>query len=541
MNKKSLFLLYFFCLSFIAISAQNYHRLETYPTNDLMAACNGTSNQKFVVKVNININYLLDVNKFYEIDLGNNFNLGVRYCKVLNRSTGNGDADFNIESTDIVSQIDVCNFYRYHRFETFTTLEKAKQNICGQTTAHDGKWKANIKITQLLDVGKLYQINLGNGLGTRYCKILNRYDGRGDADFDINNLTTVPSAIVIDCSPDLEAIQASVSSVTINHGENKTVSYSVKNIADIVANSVQCKFYLAKNNSLISTLKTLSIGSVNANQTKTGSTMVTIPLGTSTDTYKIAMKVSTSGESNLSNNTVYSSSSFMVNGVQYTNLLMSSLKIAKQNGSQGNVIFDYPNGNVNTPTLNKGNWYDFTIGVKNEGPNTAPSVSLDIIFTNNTSNEFPHPSVPFYGVATDGNIGDINANQVIEKTFSVFVDNNIGSSPNLSNNSIYRLFFPVDINDDNDNETNEDDNIKFLQFVYSSSSTSKSNFKLKQPHPTLEEILKPYSIDIYNFQQQKVLSKEVTSKEEENKLIQSLNSGLYIVKSKNKTYKIFIE
>ncbi|NMH89171.1 thrombospondin type 3 repeat-containing protein [Flavivirga algicola] len=457
MKKKSLMLFCLLCLSFI-IDAQNYHRLETYPTNNPAAACTETGNQKYRVKVNINIDYLLDLNKFYRIDLGTNFNLGVRYCKVLNRGIGPGDADFDLESTDIKSEVDVCefNFYRYHRFETFTTLEKAKNNICGQTTAHDGRSKANIKITQLLDVGKVYLINLGNGLGTRYCKILNRYNGRGDADFDIDDID----------------YQTVFPPITFNCSEPDTDGDGVPDSQDNCPNEAGP----SSNNGC--------------------------PLPTGKP-----------------------------------NLYMSSLKILRQSNNQ--VIFNYPNGSTNTPTLNNNNWYDIIVGVKNDGQTTAQSVSLDVIFTNNTSREYPHPSVPFYGVETDANIGNIGTNQVIEKTFSIFVGNNIGVSPNLSNNSIYRLFFDIDINDDID-ETNESDNIKFTQFKYSS-STNKNHSKLNQPQPSFENVLKPYPIDIYNFQGRKVLSKEVSSKEEEGKLIQSLTSGLYVIKSKDKTYKVSIK
>lgn len=106
----------------------------------------------------------------------------------MNRYSGKGDADFELDSSAVDSTAEVCDYIinRYHRFETFTTFQKAKDNFCGTSTSHDGIYKVNILIDRLLDVNKIYQINLGGNLGIRYCKILNRDNGKGDSDFDID-------------------------------------------------------------------------------------------------------------------------------------------------------------------------------------------------------------------------------------------------------------------------------------------------------------------------------------------------------------------
>lgn len=188
--------------SFYVSSAQtyNYHRFETYATAE--KACVGNTSDAFVVKVNLDIDHLLNNGEYYVIDFGSNFNLGVRYAKVFNRYSGTGDADFYLDGSGIGSSTDVCSLiYRYHRFETFTTLQKAENRVCGTSTNHDGIWKVNILIDRLLDHDEVYQINLGGSLGTRYCRVLNRYNGNGDADFSLNG-QSIGNPININCVVD---------------------------------------------------------------------------------------------------------------------------------------------------------------------------------------------------------------------------------------------------------------------------------------------------------------------------------------------------
>ncbi|MBO0321341.1 hypothetical protein J0X14_03455 [Muricauda sp. CAU 1633] len=200
---KKIIFLFSLLFTFAWTNAQtyNYHRFQTFATAE--KACVGNSYEAFVVKVNLDIDHLLNNGEFYLIDFGSNFNLGVRYAKVLNRYSGTGDADFYLNGSGIGNSADVCSYEinRYHRFETFTTLQKAKDRVCGTSTSHDGIWKANILINHLLETNKVYQINLGGSLGTRYCRILNRYNGKGDADFDING-QSIGDPISISCTVD---------------------------------------------------------------------------------------------------------------------------------------------------------------------------------------------------------------------------------------------------------------------------------------------------------------------------------------------------
>ncbi len=211
------------------------------------------------------------------------------------------------------------------------------------------------------------------------------------------------------------------------------------------------------------------------------------------------------------------------------NLKLKSLKV--KNTTTNSTIFNFPNGNTNTPTLNKGNYYDFIIEVENNisSSNTANSVSLDMLLNTSTT-LYPDPRANVYNVSTDSNIGNVNANSSIIKTFSVYVSSTIGSSPSLSNGSGYTLSFDIDSNG-RISESNENDNINQLQFIYSSSRSNTLSALKSSNH-------KLYEVSVFNISGIQVTKKRVTDKEEENAFIQSLPKGFYIIKNGTETYKI---
>lgn len=211
------------------------------------------------------------------------------------------------------------------------------------------------------------------------------------------------------------------------------------------------------------------------------------------------------------------------------NLKLKSLKV--KNTTTNSTIFNFPNGNTNTPTLNKGNYYDFIIEVENNisSSNTANSVSLDMLLNTSTT-LYPDPRANVYNVSTDSNIGNVNANSSIIKTFSVYVSSTIGSSPSLSNGSGYTLSFDIDSNG-RISESNENDNINQLQFIYSSSRSNTLSALKSSNH-------KLYEVSVFNISGIQVTKKRVTDKEEENAFIQSLPKGFYIIKNGTETYKV---
>ena len=91
------------------------------------------------------------------------------------------------------------------------------------------------------------------------------------------------------------------------------------------------------------------------------------------------------------------------------------------------------------------------------------------------------------------------------------------------------------LNDFNPNESDESNNVTAIPIRFSSSKSSSLKARLN-----LEaEEIDTYSIEIYNFQGQKVLTEKVTSVEEENAALGGLPKNLYIIKGKNGTRKVF--
>ncbi len=212
------------------------------------------------------------------------------------------------------------------------------------------------------------------------------------------------------------------------------------------------------------------------------------------------------------------------------NLKLKSLKVT--NTTTNKVIFNFPNGNTNTPTLKNTNWYDFSIEVENNVPGSSQAnpVSLDMLI-NTSSTLYPDPRASVFNVSTDSNIGSISAGGSITKTFSVFVSNTIGSSPSLSNGNGYTLSIDID-QKGRINESNENDNISQLQFIYSSSSKSNIKSTLNQSSQ------KPYEVSVFTISGTQIIKEIITNKNEERKLLINLPSGFYIIKNGTDTYKV---
>lgn len=215
------------------------------------------------------------------------------------------------------------------------------------------------------------------------------------------------------------------------------------------------------------------------------------------------------------------------------NLKLKSLKV--KNTTTNTLIFNFPNGNTNTPTLKKNNRYDFSIEVENNvsGSTQANPVSLDMLI-NTSSILYPDPRARVFNVTADSNIGSISASNSITKTFNVFVSNTIGSSPTLSNGNGYTLSFDIDGKGKVD-ESNENDNINQLQFVYSSSSRSGLVNILDKSN------LNSHEVSVFTIYGTLINQKTVATKDEEDKFINSLPKGFYIVKNGTETYKIVKE
>ena len=473
--------------SFYISSAQtyNYHRFETYPTAE--KACVGNTSDAFVVKVNLEIDHLLNNGEYYVIDFGSNFNLGVRYAKVLNRYSGTGDADFYLDGSGIGSSTDVCSLiYRYHRFETFTTLQKAENRVCGTSTNHDGIWKVNILIDRLLDHDEVYQINLGGSLGTRYCRVLNRYNGNGDADFSLNG-QSIGNPININCVVDSD-------NDGIPDGQDNCPNNANANQADMDNDG---------------------IGNVCDNQDNRDS--------------------DGDGVQNYEDNCPNESGPASNDGCP---------------GSP-DLLIDVNNTFVNNPDCSSCNSRLADIGgnrylLKPQGYGT----SLDIRIINNGNVTSSQSNIKYYlssnstlgttddsfgpisnfGTISPGNYSDVSNISIDYYTISGILGGATGN---------YFILMALDEDDSND-ESNESNNITPIPIRVSNSSSAKlligkNNFS--QQNLDKER----YSVSVYNFSGQQIFSKEVHGLQEENEIIKTLDkNGIYIIKSKDSTRKVYV-
>ncbi len=532
--------------------------------------------------VNIQIETPLSSRKFYYLNFGN----GLKYYYLLSASSNeHPDEDYrlslpynitsictpidsdgdtipdstdNCPSTPNTNQLDtdndgignVCDnnptqpqTYKSHVFYSSidnigTITEQVALENCGEIYNFQqlgGRNYVNIQTETPLKPKKFYYLNFGRGLNYYY--LLNSSTNEhNDEDYRINAHREITKVCL---EPDLKAEEVSVSSSTIDHGETKTVSYEVKNIGESHANSSRCKFYLSKDGRLVDLLDNISIGSVSVNQTKTGSVTLTIPLGTATDTYNIVMEVSTSGESNTGNNKATSSSSFRVNGIQaLPNLTLESLKINVTNQGSFNV---FPG--ENTPTFRYNSSTNFEVKIKNNDDGDSGNFSC-LLLVSGSNDAYPQPNgFPVYNFRTL-NFSGINANSSSMLDITETIYDYIGGL-DLLEGQTYFMYLHIDYDEDvTESNENDSDNISHFAFRYNNPTNKMSNPQKNNQQQFLIDtynstILKEnYKVDIFDLTGRLVKSIKSNSIEQENKIINTLPSGLYIIKTPSGFRKI---
>jgi len=177
------------------------------------------------------------------------------------------------------------------------------------------------------------------------------------------------------------------------------------------------------------------------------------------------------------------------------------------------------------------------IYIENIGNNDSSTTNIQFYVSSNTSLD----TSDFEYTGSNTNINSIDSGDYFIISKSVFATD-FGVSGYFSGN--WYILMVVDDSETN-TESNEDNNVTAIPVTFIDPFGKSALIKTQKVSLTAkveaEVFIDSYSIDIYNFQGQRVLSKEVTSKEEESKLIQSLTSGLYIIKSKDRTYKVSIK
>lgn len=374
---------------------------------------------------------------------------------------------------------------------------------------------------------------------------------------------------------DLQAISVSVSPISITAGENKIVTYEIKNIGDLASTPSQLAFYLSKDNTfstddVLMTTNLLSFGVVNVNETQITLTTFTIRSNTSGGIYYIILVINNSEDSNINNNVVSSSSSFRVTAIPDSDgdgIPDNIDSCPNENGPASNngcpvfpnLVVDLVNSIVSStchsciPFLNSfmmsgkrhlvsggvGSINFNPLRIKNTGNTISTSARIDFYYSgNNTLNKtsdllFKSINIPSLNIGSSHNIPTMAITG-----FDIFGSD--AYSP-VTNGNFFIIIDVDALNSNIEGFSGEQDNILVIPMSFNSSTTATSKNTNTKERLEKNQVNIVGLIDIYNFQGQKVLSKEVISKEEENKLIQSLGSGLYIVKSENKNYKISIK
>ncbi|AUP79024.1 CARDB domain-containing protein [Flavivirga eckloniae] len=520
--------------------------------------------------VNIQIEAPLSSGRFYYLDFGD----GLKYYYLLRSSSNeHNDEDYrlslpynitsvctptdsdgdtipdridNCPTTPNTNQLDtdndgigdVCDtgILRSHTFYSLlngsTITEQIALSNCGKTfplSQLGGRNYVNIQIDTPLKSGRFYYLNFGRGLNYYYLWQSNAGE-HNDEDYRI-----IAHQITNPCpEPDLDAVQVSVSSTTINHGENKTVNYTVKNLGNSIAASSKVEFYLSSTTTNSREfLKSKPIGNVNINQTITSSATIKIPLGTKTDTYNIFMRVSTNGDSNSGNNTVYSPSSFKVNGVQeYPDLVFDTEVItATSDCSNCSFIIKELIKNNERHIANKNGIALNFLQIKIDNKGTVSSTPTKIKYYLSSDSKLDPKKDYEFKVSTD--VPSINKNSFKSVAKSLtgldFRDARV-SGDNNTEPPYGNYFFIMKI--DPKDESNQDNNVVKFLIKYRENSSKTSLIRNTQ------NSLKPYKLDIYDFTGNILKSTKVNSTEQENTIINSLPSGLYIIKTPTGTRKI---
>lgn len=490
--------------------------------------------------VNLNQSFKLEVGKIYKSDLVLGSTSGSRYYKVLYAVDYYLDKGAEIdEPADFVLIPDLCNSlsWKYIRpISLGSTLEEAQSNYCSNLTVNTTREKVNLKITRPLNIGDVYLMDFGKG--SNYYLIDGSSIEAGDSEYQLD--TTISSAIfssvTLNCpKPDLQATGVNFGSGTMNTGATATATYALKNNGGRAFNTTRCLIYFSKGNSTLSSddilIKDIVIEPLNSNETKSGYPSITIPANITNGTYYTIMQLINSEDINASNNVISSSTSFTIN--------QTTTPTGKPD-----LVID-PNN-----TIIFSNCFDCSAALSDLGnkrhtiSNQSGSINLQVITIKNLGSAASTPTTLQFYLSTDGiidtadlkstassvAISAINPGASITVSRTIFSSNfgNIGTTFTGNRNIL------ISVDDSKTNtESNENNNVTTIPVTFYNPFGKKVQSKLE-----VEEATQPYLINVYNFEGQKVLTKEVYSKEEENKSLDSLKSGIYIIKSKDETRKV---
>lgn len=540
-----------------------YHDLEDLGPNiewAISIECTHHFSPLRVIELNLKQNYKLKVGNIYKIDLG--LGEGTRYYRVKYTD----DIPYE-RGIDIYTPIDfgalitdLCNSLSWKYIRPIllgSTLQEAQNNFCSNLTVNTTREMVNIKIAKSLASGDVCFMDFGKG--ANYYLIDGASVESGDADYEVDSTdsNSLFSIVAFNCQkPDLQAVSITPYSYdNYYRGSIKSANFSIKNIgSDIQSETTIVRFYLSKSFSYIGgnngdayLLEGTNFISLNgANNDYTADVALTLPTIINPGNYYLTMTITNSEDFNTYNNIISSSSKIVVkDGIPPTNPTNPNPTNPTPNPTgKPDLVID-PNN-----TVVFSNCFDCPAVLSDLGnrrhtiSNQSGSVNLQVITIKNIGNAASTPTTLQFYLSTDGIIDTADlkstagsvAISAISPGASITVSKTIFSSNfgNIGTTFTGNRNILISVDDSKTNtESNENNNVTAIPVTFYNPFG-----KIVQSKIEAEEVTQPYLINVYNFEGQKVLTKEANSKDEENKSLDSLKSGIYIIKSKNETRKV---
>lgn len=187
-----------------------------------------------------------------------------------------------------------------------------------------------------------------------------------------------------------------------------------------------------------------------------------------------------------------------------------------------------------------GSYIYSTLDVKNSGNKNAGQFNFQIYLSkSSTFSTSPNTSI----LVNTTNIGLLNIGSIKSLSNNISISNYIYY---FDLNGYYYFHFVVDKDSNQVEESNENNNVKTQKVYYTKTTFNRPPKDLLiQMRPIINnesDILdEPYTVQVYNFSNIKILEQTVINKDGESIIIKNLPIGLYIIKSKYGSRKIHVQ
>ncbi|RZJ48660.1 MAG: T9SS type A sorting domain-containing protein [Flavobacterium sp.] len=538
-----------------------YHELQDLGTTiewAISIECTHHFQPLRVLDVNLKQNFKLEVGKIYKVDLGLTYgNFGTRYYKVTYAEDAGTDKGDEIDTPpDFGAPIpDLCNSLSWKFIRPIllgSSLEEAQSNFCSSLTKNNIDEKVNIKTTTPLIVGNVYFMDFGKGANYYLVSASSTENGDADYEFDPTIDNAVFSSISFNCQkPDLIPVSISKYWYDSNYyyrgSSSAMAEYYIRNVGTNIQNTnTEFTLYLssrrnfADSNDIKLLTKFVSREDVNG---YFGSGLVfNIPQNVPLGEYYLTLKISNREDFNTYNNIVSSASKVVIkNGPPPTT---TPPPTPPPTTTKPDLTIDSNNTIINSDCECSSILADLK-DKRHRLSNQAGSIRIPFITVKNIGKTISSPTnVVFYlSLDTTLDTADLKSNGSAIKINAIkpgesyvvaggtIFSTDFGNGGTIFNNN-WNILMSVDDSKTN-TESNENNNVTAIPITF-----YNPNAITTQTKPEVNEFSEPYSIEVYNFEGQKVLTKEVKSKDDENKSIELLKRGLYIIKSKNETRKV---